>query len=816
MDSRASRWFLTLVLSSILYLGACSSGDEARDGLPPAPLPAQRIDWMPFARVTATGTLDTFLLLWPRETDDGAFTVRDGAPGTSWKIPPSGTHVLQIDFAPMLSKAPALATIEAAWQTPPQGAVRVIASPYCGGPVSFEAVWADPAAPFSFEQPLRARCVNLEVTDAGSAALSELSLYAADLGETPAVSDAGIRPADPGLRVAWTANEETGFVRLDDLHRAEERLSDDTRIEVVPAAGGEWYGPWPVSGGGRVALTPLSPAGVPGPTVLLTPPAGSDVPRRPMLGTIEGFYGTLWSDGERRRMILLLARLGFGSYLYQPKWDPLNRERWREPYSDAEVAAFGALRRFGERLGVTMIFGIAPAFDMAVDDPGERAVLLHKLAPLVEAGFRDFELGFDDIEFSVSDPVDGVMGAKHVELVNWTQERLEEMAGEPVGMWMMPTAYSTDRQYRSFPAGSAYVDQLANLREGTHVLWNGPDTFAREIRAADLEDVTARTGRKPVIWENMHCNDAGDAFLGKLYLAPVLNRAADVPDAVEGFLTNPLIMGAANRLVYGSYGEYFAAPAQYDPDRAMAPSISLEVAGETDRALALRLSENYWGLGILGPPGNSVTRNRPMEEAMEALRSVVEGPELSSIARAAGQLLVVGAQMAATQGDLHHSGLRTDLVDDLWYPAERLVDEGRAILRLLDWLGARLAGGDDPAAMRAARSLIVESLLHDRYHTGQFQLLLFALEMAGAAVVARGFQAPILAAPPALQAVAGDPWVYDTGVSGDIEVHGLRGATRSGSRVNWRPPHAGTYNVLVTVGSETGWARREFVLTVTP
>jgi len=816
MDSRAWRFFLALVLAATLYLGACDSGDDAGDGLPPAPLPAQKIDLMPFARVTATGTLDTFLLLWPRETDDGAFTVRDGAPDTSWKTPPSGTNALQIDFAPMLSAAPALATIEAAWEKPPQGAVRVIASPYCGGSVSFEAVWADPAAPFSFEQPLRARCVNLEVTDPGSAALSELRVYAADMGESPAVSDTGIRPAGQGLRVAWTANEETGFIRLDYLHRAEERLSDDTRIEVVPAAGTDWYGPWPVSGSGRIALTPLSPAGVPGRTVLLAPPAGIDLPRHPMLGTIEGFYGTLWSDGERRRMIVMLARLGFGSYLYQPKWDPLNREQWREPYSDEEVTAFGALRRFGERLGVTMIFGIAPAFDMAVDDPGERAVLLDKLAPLVEAGFRDFELGFDDIEFSVSDPVDGVMGAKHVALANWTQERLEETAGEPVAMWMMPTAYSTDRQYRSFPAGSAYVDQLANLREGTHILWNGPDTFALEIGAADLEDVTARTGRKPVIWENMHCNDAGDAFIGKLYLAPIMNRTADMPDAVEGFLTNPLIVGAANRLVYGSYAQYFAAPAQYDPDRAMAPSISLEVAEETDRALALRLSENYWGLGILGPPGNSVTRNRPMEEAVEALRSVCDGPDLSPIARAAGRLISVAAQMASTQNDLHHSGFRTDLVDDLWYPAERLVDEGRAILRLLDWFGARLAGGDDPAAMRAAWRLIVDSLLHDRYHTSQFQLLLLALEMEGAAIVARGFEAPILAEPPALQAVAGDPWVYDTGVSGDLEVHGLGGATRSGSLVEWRPPHGGNYNVLVTVGSETGWARREFVLTVTP
>jgi hypothetical protein len=57
------------------------------------------IDLLPYARVTATGTYNSFLMMWPRETDDGPFTVRDGALGTSWKVPPVGKASLQIDFA---------------------------------------------------------------------------------------------------------------------------------------------------------------------------------------------------------------------------------------------------------------------------------------------------------------------------------------------------------------------------------------------------------------------------------------------------------------------------------------------------------------------------------------------------------------------------------------------------------------------------------------------------------------------------------------------------------------------------------------------
>ncbi len=39
---------------------------------------ANRLDLTAFARITATGTQPTFLLLWPRETDDAPYTIRDG------------------------------------------------------------------------------------------------------------------------------------------------------------------------------------------------------------------------------------------------------------------------------------------------------------------------------------------------------------------------------------------------------------------------------------------------------------------------------------------------------------------------------------------------------------------------------------------------------------------------------------------------------------------------------------------------------------------------------------------------------------------
>jgi hypothetical protein len=303
----------------------------------------------------------------------------------------------------------------------------------------------------------------------------------------------------------------------------------------------------------------------------------------------------------------------------------------------------------------------------------------------------------------------------------------------------------------------------------------------------------------------MHCNDAGDGFIGKFYLAPFMNRSPDIIDAVAGYLTNPLIPGAANRLILGSYEQFFANPGEYDPDNAMPKSISMEAADEEDRRLLMRLSENYWGLGILGPPGNSVTMNLPMERAFASLFSVLEGNELGAIADAGGELLKVGVQMVSSQNDLHHSGLRTDLVDDMWYPAKRLVDEGGAILDMLDWLAARLSGYDNPSAMNRARCSILDSLLHDRYHTSQLKLFAYRLEMELSNIAAMGFEPPEIGEPLTLEARVGDAWIYDTGIPEGIEIFGLEGALQMNGVISWTPAHPGEYEAFVIARNETGW-----------
>ena len=56
-------------------------------------------------------------------------------------------------------------------------------------------------------------------------------------------------------------------------------------------------------------------------------------------GAIEGFYGKPWSMDDRTRHLEFLGRMKANTYVYSPKDDPFARDRWREPYPAATIAA---------------------------------------------------------------------------------------------------------------------------------------------------------------------------------------------------------------------------------------------------------------------------------------------------------------------------------------------------------------------------------------------------------------------------------------------------------------------------------------------
>jgi len=115
--------------------------------LMPIAASADAVDMVQWARIEGSDTRDTFMGLWPRETDDAPYTVRDGDPETSWKLV-NGRQTLTLDFAPLMDRAVEMESIEAEWNLAPSGRVNVYLYRYCGGELVDRGHWEDPHWPY--------------------------------------------------------------------------------------------------------------------------------------------------------------------------------------------------------------------------------------------------------------------------------------------------------------------------------------------------------------------------------------------------------------------------------------------------------------------------------------------------------------------------------------------------------------------------------------------------------------------------------------------------------------------------------------------
>jgi hypothetical protein len=100
-----------------------------------------------------------------------------------------------------------------------------------------------------------------------------------------------------------------------------------------------------------------------------------DWPDLPLRGTIEGFYGTPWTHGDRMEHLRFSGRHKLNTYVYAPKDDPFHRERWREPYPEEELARLGELVAQAAAQHVRLVFALSPGLSMVYGDPAERAAL---------------------------------------------------------------------------------------------------------------------------------------------------------------------------------------------------------------------------------------------------------------------------------------------------------------------------------------------------------------------------------------------------------------------------------------------------------
>jgi hyaluronoglucosaminidase len=307
-----------------------------------------------------------------------------------------------------------------------------------------------------------------------------------------------------------------------------------------------------------------------------------DHPAMPLRGTIEGFYGSPWTQQERLDQLDFYGQHKLNTYVYAPKDDPYHRERWREPYPADRLAGLRELVERAAANHVRFTFAVSPGVSICYSDPADTQALTAKLQALYDLGVRTFSVALDDIDYTHwncdADPT--AFGPASAEAAGHAQARLlnavqyDFVATHPgtQPLQTVPTEYRRT-------ADSPYRTALrAELDPAIVVLWTGVLVVPAEITVAQAAAAAQVYGRPTFIWDNTPVNDY-PATEGRLLLAPYARREAGLSAQVKGIVSNPMNQAAASKVALVGLADFTWNDRAYDPERAYRAAASDLVTG---------------------------------------------------------------------------------------------------------------------------------------------------------------------------------------------------------------------------------------------
>ena len=348
----------------------------------------------------------------------------------------------------------------------------------------------------------------------------------------------------------------------------------------------------------------------------------------PLHGVIEGFYGTPWTEDARLDMISFCGRTGFNAYIYAPKDDPYHREKWREPYPEAELADLSRLVAAAQKDGVRFIFAVSPGLDLHLGssiasggaaDPNsavtaapavaragasggsaaaDRAAMLAKFEALYQLGVRDFAIFFDDIQSR-----DGAGQAAFLRVVN---KELRARHPDVHPLITVPTEYSYDTMQDGQGSPTAYTKAFAAGLKGTDilVLYTGDGVAKGGLTAESLASARSLCGGRPLgLWWNYPVSDYDEA---KLALGPIEKLPLE-GGGVPAIFYNPMKHERLSKIALATGAALAKAPETYDPEAAWYQAIEDQygaqaAAMETFADHSTHMKNSWADIGRLDAP----------------------------------------------------------------------------------------------------------------------------------------------------------------------------------------------------------------------
>jgi hyaluronoglucosaminidase len=274
---------------------------------------------------------------------------------------------------------------------------------------------------------------------------------------------------------------------------------------------------------------------------------------------------------HRRALLRFGAQRGMNTYLFAPKDDQYHRERWREPYPRAEWRSLLKLIRDAQDHRIDFVYGFHPGRGLRFSTEQPVESLLEKAARFYDAGVRTFAVLFDDIPSRLAHADDRkyFKGSLARAQGLWLAKILERQPAswKRVEWWICPSRYSDDpRLARAFGTFEPrFWETLGkHLPREVPCVWTGPAIVPRTIALAHAREAARRLRHPLILWDNYPVNDC--AMSDEMHLAPLTGRDARLPEAVYGYLNNPLVQERLSLLPLATCFDYAARPAAYDPD----------------------------------------------------------------------------------------------------------------------------------------------------------------------------------------------------------------------------------------------------------
>ena len=329
----------------------------------------------------------------------------------------------------------------------------------------------------------------------------------------------------------------------------------------------------------------------------------TDWPDVPFRGTVEGFYGTPWSHEARKSQLEFYGRNKMNVYIYGPKDDPWHRDKWREPYPEAEANRIAELVNVAKANGVNFYWAIHPGVDIKWNDE-DRDYLMAKLEIMYQLGVRSFAVFFDDIWG------EGAKADKQAALLNYIDDNFVQVKKDVAPLILCPTEYN--KGWANEQGG--YLRTLgANLNKGIEVMWTGNSVVAC-IDKPTMEWINERIERKGYIWLNFPVNDF---VRDHILMGPAYGNGLDIATDVSGFVSNPMEYAETSKISLYGIADYCWNMEEYDYQSNWEKSLK-DILPSNHEALRIFALYNK----DLGPNGHGFRR-----EEGEELKDIVAAVE---------------------------------------------------------------------------------------------------------------------------------------------------------------------------------------------